>query len=77
MGNPNENQNEESILANKLSESVQKFIDENGIQNMICLARKPNSDDTAIFFHGHFYDVAALLGEVYSKFKEKINKDLP
>ncbi len=69
--------NSNNSLADKLNEAIQKFIEENNITEMVCIAKnKDSGDDAAIFFRGHFYDITKLTGQVYSNFKEKIAKEL-
>lgn len=78
MTNGNESvESKNDSLADKLSDAIQKFIEENGITEMVCIAKnKESGDDAAIFFKGHVYDITKLTGDVYDKFKNKLLKDL-
>ena len=77
MSDKNEEETKSETLAGKLETALQKFIDDNKIAEMICLVKHPTEDDVAIFYRGHFYEATKILGNVYMKFRDKIQKELP
>lgn len=63
-------------ISDQLNERIGPIFEELNVKEGIVLARVPNSDDVAIYFRGHFYDVASLVTQIHRKFKDKIADEI-
>lgn len=59
-----------------ISETIGPMCEKMNIDTAIVIAKVPNTDKLAIYYRGHFYDVATLLAKTSSKFTAQIDREL-
>lgn len=60
----------------KIHDLIGPIFEDIGIKNGIVIAQAPDSEEVAIYYKGHFYDIATLVAEIHRKFKSKIVQDV-
>lgn len=60
----------------KIHDLIGPIFHEMGITDAIVIAKLPGSEEVAVYYRGHFYDVAALVAEIHRKFKNKIIEEI-
>lgn len=59
-----------------ISEAIGPLLEKMNIDTAVVIAKVPNSDKLAIYYRGHFYDVATLLAKTSNKFTTQIDREL-
>lgn len=71
-----QNASDNKSLENKIHDVIGPIFKEMNIENGIVIAQMPNSEEVAVYYRGHFYDVATLVAGIHRKFKGQIVQDM-
>lgn len=63
-------------LDEKIHDYMKSFLETNNISEAIVIIKDPNTQNLALSYHGHFYDVARMVATINRKFKQQIEKEL-
>lgn len=63
-------------LDKKINDYMKPFIEANNITEMVVIAKDPGTKNLALYYRGHFYDVACIVANINRKFKQQIEKEL-
>lgn len=66
----------EQKLDQKLHDLFGPILEKHNINEVIIVARDPNTQNLALYYKGHFYDIAKMVAITYRKFKSQIERDL-
>jgi len=76
MEEHNVSETSQDSLDKKINDIIGPLLEQHKIENAIVIAAKPESDEIALFYRGHFYDVTCLLNRVLKKFMKQIDSEL-
>lgn len=73
---PAQQSTESKPLDKKIHDMIGPIFQQLGVENGIVIAQPSDSEEVAIYYRGHFYDVATLVAEIHRKFKTKIVQEI-